>query len=87
MVGSETCEFIDSEMSPVHGWSTAAGPTAKENTSAVVATCEHHRCEAASRRTPVTVCDMMGTMRYCTGYEDRERAVDTTGFQMGTSWD
>jgi len=29
----------------------------------------------------------MGTMRYCTGYEDRERAVDNTGFQIGTSWD
>jgi hypothetical protein len=28
----------------------------------------------------------MGAMRYCTGDEDRERAVDTTGFQMGTSW-
>jgi hypothetical protein len=29
----------------------------------------------------------MGPMRYCTGYEDKERAVDTTGSQMGASWD
>ena len=31
----------------------------------------------------VTICDMMGTMRYCVGYEDTERVVDATGFQMG----
>jgi hypothetical protein len=30
----------------------------------------------------------MGTMSYCTGYEDKERAVDATGFQMGQGgWD
>jgi hypothetical protein len=26
---------------------------------------------------------MMGTMWYCMGYEDKERAVDAVGFQMG----
>jgi hypothetical protein len=30
----------------------------------------------------------MGAMRYCTGYEDKERAVDPISFQMGQGgWD
>jgi hypothetical protein len=30
----------------------------------------------------------MDAMRYCTGYEDKERAVDAIGFQMGQGgWD
>jgi hypothetical protein len=30
----------------------------------------------------------MGTMRYCIGYEDKERVVDAIGFQMGQGgWD
>ena len=31
---------------------------------------------------------MIGAMRFCTGYEDKERAVDATAFQMGQGgWD
>jgi hypothetical protein len=36
----------------------------------------------------VTICDTIGAMRFCTGYEDKERMVDAAAFQMGQGgWD